>query len=124
LDARLLIVGGDRHRSSNPSSSSTPPIRPTNRDQVGSSTIIPRRSRKRPRPASHSNLHIASDSHSRQRMAPGSTSSGLLFQARPLSPAPHPCRVQTGTQGAHHGSNGFLQSGTGRPREKTKTGEQ
>jgi hypothetical protein len=40
---------------------------------------------------------------------------GFFFQARPLSLAPHPRRVQTGTQAANHGRNGFLQSGTGRP---------
>src|SRR5579871_4394294 len=28
---------------------------------------------------------------------------GFLLQTRPLRPAPHPRRVQTGTQGSHHG---------------------
>jgi transposase len=40
---------------------------------------------------------------------------GLLFQARAIRPAPHPCDIQTGTQGSHHGCNGPLQSGPGRP---------
>jgi DNA-directed RNA polymerase subunit RPC12/RpoP len=39
---------------------------------------------------------------------------GLLFQARSLRPAPHPRRIQTGTQGSHHGRHGFLQSGARR----------
>ena len=40
---------------------------------------------------------------------------GLLFQARAIRPAPHPCDIQTGTEGSHHGCNGPLQSGPGRP---------
>jgi hypothetical protein len=32
----------------------------------------------------------------------------LLLQARPLRPAPYPRRIQTGTQGSHHGRHGFL----------------
>ena len=31
---------------------------------------------------------------------------GLLLQARPLGAAPHPRRIQTGTQGPHHGRHG------------------
>src|ERR1700689_3534163 len=38
-----------------------------------------------------------------------------LFQARAIRPAPHPCDIQTGTQGSHHGCNGPLQSRPGRP---------
>jgi hypothetical protein len=38
---------------------------------------------------------------------------GFLFQAHPLCAAPHPRRIQTRTQGSHHGRNGLLQS---RPR--------
>jgi hypothetical protein len=34
---------------------------------------------------------------------------GFLLEARPLRPAPHPSRIQTGTQGAHHGRHGRLQ---------------
>ena len=34
---------------------------------------------------------------------------GLLLQARPLRPAPHPRRIQTGTQGSHHRCNGRVQ---------------
>jgi len=33
---------------------------------------------------------------------------GLLFQTRPFRPAPHPRRIQTGTQGSSHGRNGLL----------------
>src|ERR1700675_1877262 len=36
-------------------------------------------------------------------------------QARAIRPAPNPCDIQTGTQGSHHGCNGPLQSGPGRP---------
>src|SRR6516225_9621090 len=35
---------------------------------------------------------------------------GLFLQARSLSAAPHPCRIQTGTQGSHHGRHGRIQS--------------
>src|SRR5271165_4491608 len=35
---------------------------------------------------------------------------GLLFQACPLRPAPHPSRIETGTQGAHHRRHGRVQS--------------
>src|SRR5207237_38219 len=35
---------------------------------------------------------------------------GFLFQTRSLRPAPHPRRIQTGTQGSHHGRHGPLQS--------------
>jgi transposase len=34
----------------------------------------------------------------------------LLLQARTLRPAAHPRRIQTGTQGSHHGCHGSLQS--------------
>src|SRR5271168_1423844 len=34
---------------------------------------------------------------------------GLLFQTRPLRPAPHPRRIQTGTQGPPHGRHGLFQ---------------
>ena len=36
----------------------------------------------------------------------------LLLQARPLGAAPYPRRIQTGTQGPHHGRHGSLQSTT------------
>ena len=34
---------------------------------------------------------------------------GLLFQTRPLRPAPHPRRLQAGTQGSPHGRHGLFQ---------------
>ena len=34
---------------------------------------------------------------------------------RSLSAALHPCRIQTGTQGSHHGRHGRIQSAPGRP---------
>ena len=37
---------------------------------------------------------------------------GLLLQVRPLGPAPHPRRIQTRTQGTHHGRYRRLQSPT------------
>src|SRR5258708_7061931 len=40
---------------------------------------------------------------------------GLLLQARSLRPATHPRRIQTGTQGPHHGRHGSLQRKTRRP---------
>ena len=40
---------------------------------------------------------------------------GLLLQTRPLGVASHPRRLQTGTQGSHHGRHGILQSGARRP---------
>ena len=40
---------------------------------------------------------------------------GFLLEARPLRPAPHPSRIQTGTQGAHHGRHGRLQPTPRRP---------
>src|SRR6516164_6033422 len=40
---------------------------------------------------------------------------GLFLQARSLSAAPHPCRIQTGTQGSHHGRHGRIQSPSGSP---------
>jgi transposase len=46
---------------------------------------------------------------------------GFLFQARAIRPAPNPCDIQTGTQGSHHGCNGPLQSGPGRPHVVLKT---
>ena len=39
----------------------------------------------------------------------------LLLQARPLGAAPHPCRIQAGTQGSHHGRNRSHQSSACRP---------
>src|SRR5712691_2927959 len=38
----------------------------------------------------------------------------LLLQVRALRPAPHPRRIQTRTQGPHHGSHGSLQREPGR----------
>jgi len=40
---------------------------------------------------------------------------GFFFQAHPLHPAPHPCHLQTGTQGSHHGCHGPLQPRSRRP---------
>ena len=40
---------------------------------------------------------------------------GLLLQARPLGPAPHPRRIQTGAQGPHHGRHGRVQPTPHRP---------
>ncbi len=39
----------------------------------------------------------------------------FLLQARPLRPAPHPSRIQTGTQGAHHRRHGRVQPTPRRP---------
>ena len=63
------------------------------------------------RPARRSlRIHL----HSKARLVAQSRR-GLLFQARAIRPAPHPCDIQTGTQGSHHGCNGPLQSGPGGP---------
>ena len=51
----------------------------------------------------------ASNSPSPPSMARGSTRRGLLLQARPLRLAPYPRRIQTGTQGPHHGRHGRVQ---------------
>src|SRR5271156_2282739 len=48
--------------------------------------------------------------HSQARLM-AQSGRGLLFQVRPFRPAPHPRRIQTGTQGSHHGRHGFLQPG-------------
>jgi hypothetical protein len=40
---------------------------------------------------------------------------GLLFQTCPLRPAPHPSRIETGTQGAHHRRNRRVQPTSCRP---------
>src|SRR5262252_2003562 len=39
---------------------------------------------------------------------------GLLLQARPVGPAPYPCRLQAGTQGPPDGRHRVLQRGSGR----------
>ena len=40
---------------------------------------------------------------------------GLFLQAGSLSAAPHPCRIETGTQGSHYGRHGRIQSAPRRP---------
>jgi hypothetical protein len=44
------------------------------------------------------------------RIHHGSWLNLILFHARPLRAAPHPRRIQTRTQGSHHGGNGLFQS--------------
>ncbi len=51
----------------------------------------------------------------RPSRAPGSISSRVSSPTRPLGAAPHPRRIQTGTQGPHHGRHGSLQSTPRRP---------
>jgi hypothetical protein len=58
---------------------------------------------------------VASNSPLPPSTARGSISSRLLLQARPLGAAPYPRRIQTGTQGSHHGRHGSLQSRSRRP---------
>jgi len=52
-------------------------------------------------------LRIHLHSHARLLAQPRR---GLLLQTRPLRPASYPCRIQTRTQGSHHGRHGLLQS--------------
>ena len=117
LTGQVHALVKDRHRaanSSNSSSSSTPPIRPygdqtDSRQSFGAhlqgDQSLARRAARRPlRIHLHPQARLLAQSRRR-----------LLLQARPLGAAPHPRRIQTGTQEPHHGRHGSLQPRPRRP---------
>jgi hypothetical protein len=63
------------------------------------------------RRAAHRPVPIHLHAQARLLAQPGR---GLLLQARPLRPAPHPRRIQARTQGPSHGRRRHLQSGSRR----------
>ena len=109
-----LVKTATAAANSSNSSSFSPPIQPHG-DQVD-----PRQSfgahlqgdqgLARQQPTGRFRIHL----HPQARLVAQSRR-GLLLQARPLGAAPYPRRIQTGTQGPHHGRHGSLQSRPRRP---------
>jgi hypothetical protein len=92
--SRIAIAAAN---SSNSSSFSTTPIRPTWRSSWSSTTFRAQTDQSLARRSVRAPLRI--HFHSQARLLAQSRR-GFLFQTRPLRPAPHPRRIQAGTQGS------------------------